>query len=181
MTVPILPDIPADYAADATVPATDMNAVLANLRYAVTPTRPLVIVRVTGTVNVTSSAGMNVPFDEAVMDTAGMWDSLTPTVITVRDGGVWVWVAQVTFPANSTGIRGVYLTKNGDSGLSNGFAAQEADASSSTAGTFLQILGTTRFDDGDVVKLRVFQSSGSTLALRTDYGSTYVAGLWWMP
>lgn len=178
MTAPVLPAIPDDYDEDATVLASEMNAILGNLRFAVTPTRPMIKVKISGTVSVPNNSAANVSFGQAVVDTTGMWSALTPSVLTMRVPGTWIFVAQATYPSSSTGIRGVYLTKNGDAANINGFCGTEVSASTSTAGTFIQVAAVETFAENDVIRLRLFQNSGSAVNLRTDYGSTYISGVW---
>lgn len=142
--------------------------------------RPLVAVRRTSTQSLTTSTDTVVVWQSFDIDNDGMWDAGTPDRLTVRTAGLWLFVSQERFVAiNTTGLRAGKIMKNGTAVSTNSFASGSQAGIAVSEGNTLQITGKPQpFVVGDTIYLNAFQSSGGSLNLGTDFGSTWLAGVY---
>ena len=134
---------------------------------------PLVSVSRTSTFNVGNTLDTVVPWQTADEDPNIWWDPSVPTRLTCRTPGLYICIAQVRYPATTAvGVRNSLMLNNGTSPGANSFANQSQPGSTSGAGPTLSYAKKVRLLVGEWLALNVYQTSGGTMALQTDFGGT---------
>lgn len=121
--------------------------------------------------------------DTAVILNAESWDNdaahdtvTNNTRITPQTAGTHLFIGQVVFPANATGIRRVWIRLNGTT--TYGSVLVQA-ASTGTPQTHIQVAAEIVMNgSSDYVELMCHQSSGGGLTLGTGAGSTWLLSRW---
>lgn len=117
---------------------------------------------------VTHSADQSIPssnlttlnFDTSIYNYGGMYDSGATDRLTVSEAGIYSIKANIGFDANTTGIRAVFIQKNGDSNNRIGSLKLNAPNSGSS---FLPLSIDAELAATDYISLVVFQDSGGSL------------------
>ncbi len=134
---------------------------------------PLVSVSRTSVFNVSNTLDTVVPWQTADEDPNVWWDPSVPTRLTCRTPGLYICIAQVRYPSTTAvGVRNSLMLKNGTSPGANSFANQSQPGSTSGAGPTLSYAKKVRLLVGEWLALNVYQTSGGTMALQTDFGGT---------
>ncbi|EMY77045.1 hypothetical protein LEP1GSC060_3459 [Leptospira weilii serovar Ranarum str. ICFT] len=109
-----------------------------------------------------------ISFNEVDYDTGGYYNSSLPDRLTVPETGIYSVIGEVSYAANTTGVRKTNLIVN--DGLSSVYVVAAASLPASGFGTYevMASVGTnSRFNKGDTIKLQCFQDSGGALSLLT--------------
>lgn len=120
----------------------------------------------------TGGVGLALPYDSERFDTHNMHDTTTNTSrLTCKTAGLYLLCGGLTFAANSTGRRRVYIRLNGSTTL----AAHEQNASPIYE-TFLDITTLYKLVVGDYVEIVGYQDSGSSLSvIFANYSPEFMA------
>lgn len=122
------------------------------------------------TQSITSASDTALTFNTEDYDTDGFHNTGSNTDrLTVPTGlsGKYVIIGRTTFPANATGLRQLYIEKNGST-----LWDMRVPVNSGTNATSINITAAADLVSGDYVKLRVYQDSGSTLSVGAAGGYT---------
>lgn len=133
---------------------------------------------VSGTVSLTSGTVTTIPLAAETHDTHTMHDTVTNNSrIVLNRVGVWLVQGQVSFVANSTGIRQVRIQVNGALGTYGAYVATPAAAS-----PFLTLLNMSTVVKTtvttDYVELTGFQNSGGSLDVNAGPSETWLSAIW---
>lgn len=112
--------------------------------------------------NITNANDTAIDFDGVNSDAWGCWSSSNPARLTAPITGRYMAVGSVTFEANATGFRRVWVEKDGSSTLAR------SESSTALAGSALWLnVATPAFTmtKGEYIRLMVRQNSGGTLAV----------------
>jgi len=103
----------------------------------------------------------------------GMHAAGNPTRITITTAGIYMFVAQVTWPANATGTRQCYMKLNNTTNMAN----NNINAAASR-GTDHQITEVRSFAANDYVEVIAYQTSGAPINVETDsfFAAYYLRG-----
>jgi hypothetical protein len=164
-----LPALPGPYAPDDSPLASELNAIVDNVEFAVDPTYAQCVLRLNAYKAIATGTYTLVNWDAATVDNEGMWSSATPGVATIRTAGLYVVGLQGIISGTvGTGHFWGFVTKNGTDVSVNSFIFI------GTSGDGRGAAGSQpeRCVAGDVIRAYVRQSSGGTLSLQNDYGGT---------
>ena len=103
-----------------------------------------------------------VSFTTELWDNANMWQSPNPTRFRSPVGGRYLFIAFVSFQANATGQRIVYLRSSRGGGDMFGIQRQDAATSGTTV---LCCAGIVSLPAGEYVEVCVYQNSGGPLGV----------------
>ncbi len=110
--------------------------------------------------SVNSSADGSITFNDEFFDTDGFHStSVNPARITIPSGknGKYLFVWNINYASNSTGIRAVTVSKNGTLFFVNTTSAASADATRISGNIIFDLVAT------DFVTLEYYQTSGGSL------------------
>jgi len=110
-------------------------------------------------VSIANTTYTDVTFDTLDFDTDTMWNSGTPTRLTIHTGGVYLCVGLWQWAPNANGERQIIIFQNGANWL-----AMEQRANQSSFGQSMHVTAVAKLVVSDYVGLRVYQSSGGSLA-----------------
>lgn len=101
------------------------------------------------------STFLSIPWDTTEYDTDKMWDPNVPRVITAKTSGVYNVTACVVFDPSATGIRQIFLRKNG---------VGSYNPSTNGPYSYTSTSANIMMNKGDVVDAVIVQTSGSPLS-----------------
>ena len=134
--------------------------------------KPLVKAIRTSVYTVAASTDVVIPWQSAD-DPTGMWDAGTPTRLTVNTAGLLLCIAQLRWPnTTATGVRNSVMMLNGTTPLTHSFANDSRPGSTTGDGPTNNYAALIRCVIGDALYLNAYQTSGGSMDLQTNYGST---------
>lgn len=122
--------------------------------------RPMVRITAPVQAGIANNTPTLVSFNTEVFDTDNMWVIGSPTVITIRTAGLWVFGASSVWPGNTTGNRFMFWQYTSPSG-SITLIDSARDATTGDMGFELNYQW--HFEVGDILSLQVAQTSGGAL------------------
>jgi hypothetical protein len=111
---------------------------------------------------IASASSTYVQFDSEVFDTAGLFDPASPQVLEAPIAGLYLLTASVRWDSNATGTR--FATFNVSPSF-NYVAPDWRNAATGTASTDQEISSLVALQANQMVRLRVYQTSGAPLDL----------------
>jgi hypothetical protein len=164
-----LPALPGPYAPGDTPLASELNAIVDNVEFAVDPTYAQCVVQLNAYKAIAHNTFTVISWDSARLDNEGMWSSATPSVATIRTSGLYTIGLQAILSGTvGTGHMWGFITVNGTDVKNNTevFLGTSGDGRAA-AGSQPQ-----RLVAGDVIRSQVHQTSGGSLSLQSDHGGT---------
>lgn len=145
--------------------------------------RPLFKVVRTSSLTVTTAVDTVVTWQSPTLDPDDMWDPSTPTRISIRTAGVWLFQSQVRMLyVNATGIRGNYISKNTTTGQTNILAGSETAPTISPSGDIVTLSTFVPVTTSDAIYFRVYHTAGTNVTVDWQlYGGTALSGVWLGP
>jgi altronate dehydratase len=164
-----LPALPGPYAPGDTPLASELNAIIDNVEFAVDPTYAQCVLQLNAYKAVAHNTTTVISWDSARIDNEGMWSSATPSVATIRTSGLYTLGLQAILNGTvGTGHMWGFVTVNGTN------IATDSEVFLGTSGDGRAAAGSQpqRLVAGDVIRGYVHQTSGGSLSLQNDYGGT---------
>ena len=163
--------------------ATEIERLASGLFGSLTNTaRPLTIVRRASSLSIATNLAVIITWQTASVDSAQlpMWSPSTPTLLTVRTPGQYMFLGTTRWDGGTVGIKASAILKNatGDTG-SIGSNAVPALSGGEQAPT--PTIGVETMAAGDLIRLDCYQTSGATRNLLTEKGGTSLTALWLGP
>lgn len=115
----------------------------------------------TAALSAATSVNLNVPFDTAVNNTYGLYNSSNPTRLTVPTTGWYVIAGSCRWAANNSGGRRIYIFKNGATYI----AGSATPSAASMNDVYTSVSVVAYLLAGEYVELQLNQNSGGSLAL----------------
>lgn len=164
-----LPALPGPYTPGDTPLASEMNAIVDNVDFAVDPTYARCLLRLNAYKSISHNVTTVIPWDAATIDNEGMWSSATPSIATIRTSGLYQLGLQAILNGSvGTGHMWGFVTLNGTDVAVNSevFLGTSGDGRAAAGSQPVQLIA------GDVIRAYVHQTSGAALSLQNDYGGT---------
>jgi hypothetical protein len=138
------------------------NVIVTDVNNFIVP--PAVRVIKTATMNVTNAIDTLITWDSEVYDTDSMVNlGASSSQITIGTTGIYVITAGLSFSANGTNRRAMWVTKNGTD-YTNGICGLNVPTQA-TASTVLVTTTTINLVADDVIRMYGYQNSGVTLTI----------------
>jgi hypothetical protein len=138
------------------------NVIVTNVNNFIVP--PACRVQKTSTMNLVNLTDTLITWDLESYDTDGMVTLASSTSeITIGTSGIYQVTGSLSFQANGTNRRAMWITKNGTSYVDSITGLNVP--CQATASTVLQTTTTTTLTAGDVIRMYGYQNSGSTLTV----------------
>ncbi|HET8683483.1 MAG TPA: hypothetical protein VFM54_16680 [Micromonosporaceae bacterium] len=152
MAVPTVPTFTPGVLASST-----LNALGDALRFAIDP--PSAIATRTGAAQSVPNATFTaITLDTEVADNDGLWDSGSPTVLTMSEDGLWLAGGHLLFASNATGYRQADLQRNATT-----FETSDVKAAVSGVATSVHATGLLLLAASDTLRILAYQTSGGAL------------------
>lgn len=115
--------------------------------------------------SIANTSVVDVAWDAAVFNPAGLWAAGDPTKLTASADGKWLVVATVIWTVNATGRRETIVERTSPTYGSADMAFARDDATGNSQTTWQTVAAVLSLAAGDYVKVQVYQDSGGALNL----------------
>jgi hypothetical protein len=180
-TVPVFTDGQIVHASDLNGLGSNITNLYNYLNAGFTTQRPLVIVNTTSTQSAANNAYTTINFQSGAVNTDNMWTASLPNTVTINHAGIYWIFGQIRCPNIATsGVAGNIMV-NGTAFTNSKSTNIQTPSPSGFTGPTPQMGLMANLAAGSVLYLAIYQNTGGSITLQTDFGGSYLGAVFLSP